>query len=216
MMITPTAIELKENIIEYIKDSEWFPILSMYMSEPDILVAIEYLRALKENGFSFMPTLKNSWNWLLACPYSTIKVVMLVDHIASSGIPLSVVYGNPSRLERWIFESIDKHYEGSQNLDRWCKQGVLMMPLSLTRTDNLGSVHYSIWESLIIYMIHKINEGYPDVPWVIIGAKGAHYTNRIKSKNTTIITTKPKVDAHDSWNYVNRVLKSQDKEQIKW
>lgn len=215
MTETPTAIELRDSIRDYIKDSEWRSILSMYMSGPDIITAIEYLRTLKENGFSFIPTLKNSWNWLLACPYSSIKVVMLIDHIASSGIPLSVVYGNPSRLEGYIFESIDKHYEGSQNLDRWCKQGVLMIPLSLTRTDDLGNVHYNIWESLLIHMIHKINESYPDVPWVIIGQNGIPHTRRIKSRNITVVTIHP-VQANDSWNYVNRILKSKGQEQIKW
>lgn len=102
------------------------------------------------------------------------------------------------------------------NTENWAKQGVLLFPISPTRTVE-GENHYTIWTSFVSYLLNKLNELYTDVPYVLIGRKTYEYLPMIKSENIKLFSLWPEFDKMNDWAvWTNEILREQGKKSIQW
>jgi uracil DNA glycosylase len=215
-MTLPEPKEIVKKLREELKDTDWYDKLSGILISREMVDIVDQLLEKKKDGLSFYPApLNKIWNPFYRCPFENIKVVMLADEVGDEGVPMSKER-EPGYVEKQLFPTISPKYKGSPNLDRWLRQGVLILPVAMTRTVGTeGAIHYDIWRPLLMHIVHKLNESYPEVPWILIKAEAIKMKNVIKSPNKVEIRINP-TNHNDCWNWCNNILKEQGKTEIKW
>lgn len=205
--------EIIEKINNNLIPSGWSDTLHYYLTSKEFEETIEKLIDLKKSNLYFCPKIKNVFRWLEICPHEKVKAILFSDcahkyqHMAT-GIPLQ----KPTKWMELILNTAGEDC----NTENWAKQGVLLIPISPTRTVE-GENHYSIWTSFISYLLNKLNELYTDVPYVLIGRKTYEYLPMIKSDNIKLFSLWPEFDKMNDWAvWTNEVLRDQGKKPIRW
>lgn len=217
----PQPKEIAAKIKEQFKGTSWEQPLRYFLESKDLEQIIEELIDLKRCSMSFVPVVKNIFGFLQATGYKDIKAVMLIDTKinrvkGNKGIPMSGIRDTYQwSLINKIFWSIDKEYKGSYNLERWCKQGILMIPISPTQTED-GDMHYDLWKGFISNLISVINEQYKEIPWLLVKQKTSIYKPLIKSPNVLDITTYPMISPKDWHVWTNNLIEGKGQKAIVW
>lgn len=195
--------------------SGWDEVLKYFLNSYDFEEILNQLADLKKDHLFFCPKVADAFNWLKATPVHKVKAVIFIDSCSRSieyatGIPLD----NPSEFMRKILDTAAPKARSPQ----WAKQGVLLIPLSLTANVGTGAEnHISIWKPLISYLINKLFEEYPEIPILLVGKKTYSYLPMIRSANVKILKIWPEVDTELKWaEWMNEIIVASGKKPIKW
>ncbi|MDX5438572.1 MAG: uracil-DNA glycosylase [Pontibacter sp.] len=169
------------------------------------------------------------------CPFDKVKVVILGQDPyhgpkQAHGLAFSVtdeVRTPPSLLNIYkeIKNDLGKDIPASGNLERWAKQGVLLLNATLTvRAGNAGSHQKKGWEEFTDAVVQKVNDLKEHVVFMLWGAyaqkKGAFIDER---KHLVLRAAHPSPFAADRgffgtrhFSKANNYLKEYGKEPIDW
>lgn len=193
----------------------WDELLWTFTSSGDMKDIVRKLVEIKSNARYFVPSLPDALHIFSILKPSKVRCIILTS-LKSSSVDLAD--GNKIALQpntetiRAVLRTIS---DPLPNVFKWVNQGGVLQ-ICTTPTSTLdGEPHTDIWKSWNAYIINRLNDLYPDIPWIIIGRDAEQYRIMIKSEYKFIINTWP-VNHNDSWNKVNEVLVSQDKKPIVW
>jgi uracil-DNA glycosylase len=217
-------------------ESSWKNALSAEFDKAYFLDLIAFLKKEKKAGKEIFPPGSLIFNAFALTPFEEVKVVILGqdpyhDNGQAHGLCFSVPDGIavPPSLQN-VFKEIeaDLHIAipPSGNLERWARQGVLLLNATLTvEAHQAGSHQKKGWELFTDAVIHQISERHRGVVFLLWG-------NYAKQKLSLIDTTKHKVcmSGHPSplsanrglwfgnrhFSITNQYLKSINKTAIQW
>lgn len=226
--VETTDIEkVRRKIIQHLGISGWAKAMYSYWDSVDFLEVLNKLKALSEDNKSFVPDIQYMFNWMKFCPYEKIRCVIMVEDRWKSGtyrgIPLSMdeelikkdVCTGLAINRNYDIESfmavLDKRRYG---LEPWCRQGVLMFPISPTSRTN-GNPHTELWSDFRARVIEAVEEQHKDLPWLLVQKPVWKYENLIQSKHTIPMKLYPEADVQ--WDKaLNKILVAQGKEPVVW
>lgn len=167
------------------------------------------------------------------CNLQDIKVIILgqdpyhSSKFQANGIAFSVNENVtiPPSLRNIFKEANIKPSHG--DLSDWAKQGVFLLNASLTVTQKTPNSHESIWRKFITHIIDVINEKCNNIIFVSWGNFALNrYSNLNLTKHKLLCSSHPsplscyKTDkpfkGSNIFNEINEILKTQNKEKIKW
>jgi uracil-DNA glycosylase len=217
-------------------ESSWKNALSAEFDKAYFLDLIAFLKKEKKAGKEIFPPGSLIFNAFALTPFEEVKVVILGqdpyhDNGQAHGLCFSIPDGIavPPSLQN-IFKEIqaDLHIAipPSGNLERWARQGVLLLNATLTvEAHQAGSHQKKGWELFTDAVIHEISERHRGIVFLLWG-------NYAKQKLSLIDTTKHKVcmSGHPSplsanrglwfgnrhFSITNQYLKSINKTAIQW
>lgn len=178
----------RANIIKNLQFSEWDNENGLYhywRSEPFKQV-IESLYKLVEDKKRFVPEVHEIFKFLEACKFSDIRAVFVIDTVMHNGLWYhGIPYSNDATIMK--VDPITEHPQGinkelkkilspitkkmvpfDYKLERWSKEGVLLMAHSPTIRLQ-GQPHYNLWKDWRARIIEAIELEHPDIPWLFIG-----------------------------------------------
>lgn len=175
--------------MELILESTWNKALEAEVQKPYFKELTEFVKG-EYAGVTIYPHANDIFKAFTLTPFNEVKVVILGQdpyHGAGQahGLSFSVPNGvrNPPSL-RNIFTEIERDtgvvpMVENGNLDRWAKQGVLLLNATLTvRAGEAGSHQKKGWEEFTDAVIRKLSEEREHLVFILWGnyarAKGAH------------------------------------------
>jgi len=188
----------------------------------------------KFNNYEFYPyNINDIFKIFNLCKLEDIKVVILgqdpyyANKEQANGIAFSVNEGVriPPSL-RNIYKEAKKDTTVG-DLSEWVKQGVFLLNASLTVKEKHPNSHEYIWKDFINHIIEIINNECNNVIFVSWGKSAANRYNSIDLNRHKLLssshpsplscykTDKPFIGS-DVFNKINEILKTQNKEEIKW
>lgn len=199
----PDTKEIIDSIADKLVPSGWELVLRMFLYSSDMEQIIDGLKRLREGGKRFIPSIGIMFRFLEECPFNNIKAVLLVD------------------CNRFRQDTQD-------SIAIWSKQGVLVISISPTFIADKNRVSVGSkdmakeWMPFIVYLIDKVNEYYPNIPWIVADSKRV-YRDLIKSKNTfTVLLSKEAYISKNIynnirdmvyWNGINGIIRAQGKKR---
>lgn len=194
----------------------------------------EKVREAYLEGVIFPPS-KLVFNAFNLCPFDKVKVVIVGQdpyHGAGQahGLSFSVQDGvavPPSlrNIYKEIKNDLGKDISPSGNLERWAKQGVLLLNATLTvQAGSAGSHQGWGWEQFTDAAIKKVSEEKEGVVFMLWGRFAQSKSGLIdESKHLILKAPHPSpLSAHNGWfgsghfSKANKYLESIGKEQIDW
>lgn len=213
--------------------NDWDEILKPIWESPGFKKFMEMIKQKYLENTCY-PEFNNIFNALKLTPYKNVKVVILGQDPyhgdgEANGLCFSVNHGiqTPPSLQN-IFKELksDLNIERTDtDLSDWARQGVLLLNTVLTvEKDKAFSHRGKGWEIFTDKIIEKLNEKEEPIVFVLWG-------NAARSKKVLLTNEKHMVveSAHPSplsynrgfkdskpFSKVNSILKSVNKEEIKW
>lgn len=219
--------QIADKVADSLKNSGWYSILRLFLTSEDWVDIIRKLDESRKTKGQWVPHMKDALRWMQLCPTHKLSCIIITDveenlFGANTGVPMSrYKEGKPFLLMSLLFDAINPvYYNGSNNLERWCKQGVLIIPRSPTWTIE-RSGHHTIWKTFMHYLYDKINENWPETPVIFIGTLTTEHGrdmwfNTPNKHYITIQRTYKSIKHDDPFNKVNEWLKENNMKQIKW
>lgn len=179
--------------------------------------------------------LKDILNAFFLTPYSEVKVVLLGQDPyhqkgQAHGLAFSVNYGiktPPSLVNMYkeLHDDLGLYIPNNGFLEKWAKQGVLLLNTTLTVRDSQANSHSGIgWQTFTDNVIKSLNEREKPIIFILWG-------NNAKSKEKFIDTNKHYIlkGVHPSplsankgffgckhFSEANRILKNLGEKEIDW
>lgn len=200
-----------------------------YFQELTSFVKQEYLAQ------TIFPPGKEIFRAFDCCDFNSVKVVIIGQDPyhgpgQANGLCFSVRDGTrlpPSLLNifKEIHKDLGKPIPSSGDLERWAKQGVLLLNATLTvRTSAAGSHQNKGWETFTDAVIKKISDEKENVVFMLWGAyaqKKGEIINR--SKHYVLMSAHPSPFSADRgffggkhFSKTNEYLKSKGLKEIEW
>jgi len=212
----------------------WKEKLSGEFDKPYFEALAQFLRAEYQNQVVYPPG-KEIFRAFDLTPFDQVKVVILGQDPyhgpkQANGLAFSVRDGitkPPSLIN--IFKEIKNEYDkpipDSGNLERWAKQGVMLLNATLTvRARQAGSHQKKGWEEFTDAVINKISDEREGVVFLLWGAfaqkKGAvideskHYV--LKSAHPSPFAADRGFFGNNHFKLANEYLREHGKEEIDW
>tara|TARA_R100001480_G_scaffold152581_1_gene154773 strand:- start:78 stop:824 length:747 start_codon:yes stop_codon:yes gene_type:complete len=242
-------IKIKEVLSDKMSDSNW-EFVSKYIVQKfdDIL---DILIQDVQQGKRFTPKIKDVFKAFQICNHDDLKVVMLgqdpyphvINNITTAdGLAFSCSHTEKEQPSlKYIFNEIqdtvtssythdvDGLYLRDCNLERWAKQGVLLLNTALTTQVGKVGMHYDVWNDFIIELIKYIDNEFSNIVFVFLGNKAKGFSNDINKntksiKNHIIQVTHPasaayrnqRWDSKNLFNNINLHLNNVGKTKIVW
>ncbi len=128
---------------------------------------------------------------------------------------------------RFILDEVEKlypeGYERDPNLQKWSRQGIIMLNTALTcRVGEIGS-HYHIWKGFTAFFLEYMNRCHKDCITVLLGKKADEWSQYLDNHDI-IRVSHPASAAYSGgkWNSnnlfetINKKLEKLGKEPIVW
>ncbi|RCS26802.1 uracil-DNA glycosylase [Polaribacter sp. WD7] len=213
----------------------WKNILQSEFEKPYFKELINFVKT-EYQTFTCYPKGKDIFAAFDHCAFDDIKVVIIGQDPyhgpnQANGLCFSVQDGiaHPPSLIN-IFKEIgtDLHtdYPQSGNLEKWAKQGVLLLNATLTvRAHEAGSHQKKGWETFTDAVIQKISDKRENVIFLLWGGFAKKKVKLISGEKHHILTSghpSPLSANRGYWfgnkhfSKVNHILKSLDLKQIDW
>lgn len=161
-------------------ESSWKKLLQEEFNKPYFKALSEYVHQEYKNGAVYPPA-KLIFNALDSLPVDKVKVVILGQDPyhgpgQAHGLSFSVPDGIslPPSLQN-IYKELQTDLgiarAGSGNLERWVKEGVLLLNATLTvRAHQAGSHQNKGWEQFTDAIIHQLAESKENLVFILWGA----------------------------------------------
>lgn len=146
------------------------------------------------------PTQSDVFNAFEQCPYENVKVVLLgQDPYHGSGQAHGLAFSVPDGIKhppslvnifKEISQDLGTPYPKSGNLERWTRQGVLLLNASLTvREGEAGSHQKKGWETFTDSVIQALSEDREDLVFLLWGGFAKQKMKLINANKHLILTT---------------------------
>jgi len=176
----------------------WRPVLADEFEKPYFQRLIAFVKGEYATATVFPPG-PNIFHAFDACPFDQVKVVILGQDPyhgkgQAHGLSFSVQDGQriPPSLHN-IFKELQSDIPGTPpppngNLDRWARQGVLLLNATLTvRSGEPGSHQKKGWEEFTDAVIRKVSEGREHVVFILWGAYAGKKSELIDARKHLIL-----------------------------
>jgi len=205
-------------IIQNFQTNGWYDIYKTFLTSIDFLMLIKTLETNVLNNKRFTPILKNVFRPFDLCRPSELKVVFLSNEPSpflniSDGLPFSGSNEKPTpEITRYVLEAVNSNVFANEvkstlpDLERWAKQGILMLNLSLTTELNKPGRHFAIWRPFIAFTIDMLCHKQQDIIWVCFGKRSLEMAELIPEHHTVLSVSHPGRSASlktKSWNCEN-------------
>lgn len=212
--------EIINKINAKLKPNGWYDQLRMFVESSDFCEIIaELKRKVDEDKQRFCPGLNIAFRFLEAIKPKDIKAVILIDYACNildqaDGIPLSSRDKYFERTPVHLFQSIVET-QTKFNVEGWVKQGILIVPLSLTSKIE-GKSHKKLWAPFIMRIIESVNKNNAKAPWLLIGSDTWKYEEDILSPHIRRLELKNPMDDRQWHQWLNETLIAQKRAAITW
>ncbi|MFM2381670.1 MAG: hypothetical protein RLZZ76_437 [Candidatus Parcubacteria bacterium] len=215
-------------------EQSWKEVLGEEFTKEYFINLTETVRKAYLSSTVFPPP-KLVFNAFTHCPFSSVKVVILGQDPyhgegQAHGLSFSVQDGEriPPSLQniyKEIAVDLQKEIPKSGNLERWAKQGVLLLNATLTvEKDKAGSHQGLGWETFTDAVIKKISDEKEHVVFLLWGKYAQNKASLIDNTKHHILTAPhpSPFSAHSGFfgcrhfSKTNIYLKKQGQEEIKW
>lgn len=215
-------------------EESWQNVLQDEFEKPYFKNLVAFVKD-EYNSQKVYPPGSQIFNAFKMCPFDEVKVVILGQDPyhgpnQANGLAFSVsdeVRTPPSLINifKEIKSDLGKDLPSTGNLERWAKQGVLLLNATLTvRAGQAGSHQKKGWEEFTDAVVQKVNAQKEHVVFMLWGAyaqkKGAFIDTR---KHLVLQSAHPSPFAADRGFFGNRhfskanaYLKEHGKEPIDW
>ncbi|MEZ5690467.1 MAG: uracil-DNA glycosylase [Rickettsiales bacterium] len=233
------SIHIKEDsenkeIVDVKISPEWKPYLQDEFIKPYFQRLIHFVRE-ERKYYNIYPPAALYFNAFEQCPFEKVKVVILGQDPyhgqgQANGLCFSVNDGirfppSLNNIFKEILSDLGNPIPTNGNLERWAKQGVLLLNATLTvRASSAGSHQGKGWEEFTDAVIKKISDEKENIVFILWGAyaqkKGAVID---RAKHHVLMSPHPSPFSADKGFFGNRhfsktnaYLKSVGKEEIDW
>ena len=172
------------------------------------------------------------------CPFDKVKVVIIgQDPYHGKGQATGLAFGvNPKYKTPPSLKNIEKELISDveltikdKTLEKWAKQGVLLINTSLSVVESKPGSHIKYWQDFTQFIIDEIN----NLECVIFVAWGAHAYSRLKNidrdKHHILVSSHPSPLSCNKkfgeyppflgskpFSRINTILRESNKAEIKW
>ncbi|CDA07130.1 uracil-DNA glycosylase [Fusobacterium animalis] len=215
-------------------NNDWKEILEEEFQK-DYFVKLKAILEEEYKNYTVYPLKKDILNAFFLTPYSEAKVVLLGQDPyhqkgQAHGLAFSVNYGiktPPSLVNMYkeLHDDLGLYIPNNGFLEKWAKQGVLLLNTTLTVRDSQANSHSGIgWQTFTDNVIKALNEREKPIIFILWG-------NNAKSKEKFIDTNKHYIlkGVHPSplsankgffgckhFSEANRILKNLGEKEIDW
>jgi uracil-DNA glycosylase len=216
-------------------EPSWKKVLEDEFALPYFKTLSETVRKAYLGGVPVYPPPKSVFNAFELCPFENVKVVILGQdpyHGAGQahGLCFSVQDGvriPPSlqNIYKEIKSDLGIEIPTSGSLERWAKQGVLLLNATLTVTDGKPGSHQKIgWEAFTDAVIKKISDDTKHVVFLLWGKyaqdKGAHIDTEkhlvLKAPHPSPLSAYTGFFGCKHFSKTNEYLKLHNQKPIEW
>ncbi len=215
--------------------ASWQPVLADEFAKPYFQHLIAFVKGEYATATVY-PAGPQIFHAFDACPFDAVKVVILGQDPyhgrgQAHGLSFSVAEGQrtPPSLHN-IFKELQSDLPATApapngNLDRWARQGVLLLNATLTvRAAEPGSHQKKGWEEFTDAVIRKVSEGREHVVFILWGAYAGKKAELIDARKHLILkSVHPSPYAADKgffgskpFSQTNAWLESQRLTPIEW
>ena len=177
----------------------WKEELDAEFSKPYFRELINYVKEEYKNTTVY-PKGSNIFSAFEYCPFDQVKVVILGQdpyHGAgqANGLSFSVNDGIPippslQNIFRELKEDLNLEIPKSGNLERWAKQGVLLLNATLTvRAREAGSHQNKGWEKFTDAVIQRISDKKENVVFMLWGGYAKKKGSKIDAAKHKVLTS---------------------------
>ena len=232
--------DIQQKLYERLKPSGWADKLKGFLLSADFHNILAELQRQSQSGKKFTPVLKQLFRAFEECPYSELKVIIMVQDpyskaLVADGLALS--YSNsavdpkvPMSLQYFLREIENTVYpegcEYNPDLTRLANQGVLLLNTALTTTVGMTQQHAELWRPFTTYLFDILNTDNTGLVYVFVGNDAKLWKKNISTKNnfkffithptTSIRMERPNWDSGDVFNQINKILMNHYKTTITW
>jgi len=213
---------------------QWMELLKDEFAKPYFEALTEKIRKEYLNGTVFPPP-KNIFRALNLVVPTDVKVVILGQDpyhtpAVADGLAFSTKSANriPPSLQN-IFKEIEQEFGGpintDPNLERWAKQGVLLLNASLSVRSGEANSHAEYgWHTFTDAIIHTLSEKYEHIVFMLWGAfagnKGSlidiHKHCVLKSPHPSPLSAHRGFFGNNHFKSANEYLKEHKRGEIVW
>jgi len=237
----PDAKQIRDKLIAKLVDSGWASFLRAHLRSSDFESILEFLINENQEGRRFTPALKQVFRAFEECPLDKVRVVMIGQDpypqpLVADGIAFSCSNTNkPEASLRYILDAVEDTVPFEDraplddaikfNLDRWSKQGILMLNSALTTEVGKVGKHVDAWKPFMEYLIDMLNFQQSGLIFALMGKQAQQYEALIGEHHTVLKSTHPayaaylkqsKWDCNNLFNNINKQLADNKSEKIKW
>lgn len=213
----------------------WQPYLQAEFEKPYFAHLVNFVKEEYTNGRVYPPG-RLIFSAFEHCPFSNIKVVILGQDPyhgpnQANGLSFSVADGiakPPSLLNifKEIADDLGKPIPTSGNLERWAKQGILLLNSTLTvRANEAGSHQNKGWETFTDAVIEQISTHKKNVVFMLWGKYAQNKGLAIDASKHFVLKARhpsPMAANYGGWfgtkhfSQANNYLKNKGLEEIDW
>lgn len=231
-------LDIKQKIIEKLQPSGWGIKLRSFITSEQFDKILKDLYNLKQEDKRFTPPLKYVFRAFEECPDDkNLKIVMLGQDVypqlgIADGLAFSCSMTNKLQPSlKNIFEAInntvynDVTKEHDPNLQRWAKQGILLLNTAFTCEINKPGSHNNIWKDFTTFVIDTLNHTHSGLIFCLLGKQAQSFEDLIDDQQHTIIKIAHPVssvytgipwDCANMFNECNKIIKEKKGKQIIW
>ena len=229
--------QVKTKLYEKLKPSGWGDKLKTFIMSDDFDKILRYLLAEARDGKRFTPPLKYIFRAFEECPYDKLKVVVLGQDPypqpeTADGIAFSCsIKGKPEASLRYMLKEVEdtvypmQGYTWDPDLKHWSNQGILMLNTAFTTTLGKVGQHYIPWQPFLSFLLDILTFQNPGLVYVFLGKKSQEWMESIPDNNWKLFASHPasavymdaeRWDSGDLFNKINKILKDNYNQEIKW
>lgn len=233
--------QTQQKFIERLSASGWSHLLRGYLFSSDFTNMLEFLINENQQGRRFTPAFKQLFRAFEECPLDKVKVVMIGQDpypqpLVADGVAFSCSNTNKAEASlRYILNAVIDTVPAEDqaviddtnkfNLDRWSKQGILMLNSALTTEVGKVGKHVEVWKPFMEYLLDMLNFQKSGFVFGLMGKQAQQYEALIGDHHSIVKSTHPayaaymkqhKWDCNDLFNKINLQLVEYKKEKILW
>jgi uracil-DNA glycosylase len=229
--------DVKQKLYKKLEISGWDDKLRSFLLGSEMDKILDTLLKEAMDSKRFTPPMKHIFRAFEECPYDKVNVVIIGQDPypqieTADGLAFSCsIKDKPEVSLQHIFKAIKESVpeelqdpNPTNNLDRWTRQGVLLLNSAFTCTIGKPGTHYLLWRPFLINVIDSMMWSKPDVVYVFLGKKAQDYMDLIPDTGCKIAVEHPAAAAYkgsiwdygDMFNKINECLELQGKPKITW
>ena len=230
--------EVKSKMVSKLEDTGWDKLLRTYFLGNDLDSILKNLLSEAQDGKRFTPQVKYIFAALEQCHFNDIKVVIIgQDPYPQVGVADGLAFScslkdKPEVSLKYIMDAINKTVPEDQldpnpspNLERWAKQGVLLLNTAFTTTIGKPGTHQILWKNTFVNILDSIIWNKQDVVYIFLGKKAQEYADLVPDNNPKLFASHPasagytgqaEWDSNNVFVKANECLKKLSKTPILW
>jgi len=184
--------------LENIFGEGWYGLLG------DLLISEDFKnigRTLNKSKKKYYPERENIFNAFKLCPLEKLKVVILGQDPYHDGSATGLAFSNRSDSTtlspslRNILKEVENNasnglkLDQDPNLERWAKQGVLLLNTALTVEKGNPGSHADLWDKFTIEVLKKISKEISAIVYILWGSYAKGYLEYINRETNFILAS---------------------------